>query len=132
MDYVNDEGATIGVMWLVLAAAVLFRIFRELEDEVARGRHRNWSYIPNSGDGWTAKYKYPLQPYRRRWYHFGIYPKHEERFAYSTTLFVAATDAEHFYQFIQTVALIVIGWHAIGWLVVGLVIGNIIKEIVIE
>ena len=84
----------------ITSLAFIFRFFRELEDEVMKGNHKNWSLFPNSEQGWTAKWVYPLEPYVKKWYHFGVYPHSKERFPYSSTLLVWLTDAEHFYQFV--------------------------------
>ena len=124
------------MMYLIYIAvlAFIFRFFRELEDEVARGNFKNWSLFPNSEQGWTAKWAYPLEPYVKKWYHFGINPKHKERFPYSSTLLVWLTDAEHFYQFIQSVCLWVFAYMVGGWMVfaafvAGLMLAQVTKEI---
>ncbi len=47
------------------------------------------------------KYAYPIQPYVKKWYYFGlITPEHKENFPYSTTIFVFLTDYWHKQQFI--------------------------------
>ena len=121
----------------MLIAAFAFRYFRELEDETVRKPTHNWAFRPNSNDGWTARWPYPLQDYEPRWYHFGIHPKHKERFPYSSTLLVWLTDAEHFYQFVQTICIVVMltaashlpTLHAVGAAVAGFAIAQIAKEI---
>lgn len=55
--------------------------------------------------GWKNKWKLSpegkLQFYRRKdWYYFGVYPEYEEKFIYSSTLFVCFTDDWHRHQFI--------------------------------
>jgi hypothetical protein len=90
---------------ILIALAFTFRLFREFEDEVARGKWKNWAFKPNSDDGSTAKWVYPYEPYVKRWYYFGYKPKYKERFPFSSTLLSFATDAEHFYQFIQFITL---------------------------
>jgi|GEM_PF-6738818 len=122
----------------ITLAAFAFRFFRELEDEIARGKLRNWSIMPNSNDGWTAKWKFPLQEYKPKWYHFGIHPKHAERFPYSSTVFVWLTDAEHFYQFVQTASIIAMLYaatqlptlQAIAATLAGFAAAQIAKEII--
>ena len=117
--------------------AFIFRYFRELEDETVRKPERNWAFFPNSDNGSTAKWKYPLQDYKPKWYHFGLKHKHVERFPFSSTLLVWLTDAEHFYQFIQTVSLVcVVGfattlpaWQALATLLAGFAAAQIAKEI---
>lgn len=122
---------------LITLLAFLFRYFRELEDEIARGNHSNYSLIPNSENASTAKWKYPLKPYQPKWYHFGFKCNHAERFPFSSTWLVGITDAEHFYQAIQTVAIIVIvmlstvvgvWWQTIIALILGLIIASFVKE----
>lgn len=49
----------------------------------------NWNRIENGG----------------RWYHFGIAPKYEEAFPYSSTLLVWLTDGEHLFQFLKDLCL---------------------------
>ena len=123
-------------MWTVIISALAFRLLREFEDLIARGKWHNYSLLRlRAGeqriDGWKAKWALPLQPYEPRWYHFGIKPKHRERFPYSSTLLVWVTDTEHLLQFGQTVAIGVIAWQLGGLLpvLVGLAIGQIIKEL---
>lgn len=116
--------------WLVILLAFIFRLFRELEDEIARGNAHNWAFFPNSPDASTAKWQFPLRQYKSRWYHFGIHPKFKERFPFSSTIFVFITDAEHLYQFIQTVALCLAALVAGIFIpfAVGLIAAQIIKE----
>lgn len=112
----------------------MFRFIRELEDEVMKGNHKNWSLFPNSEQGWTAKWVYPLEPYVKKWYHFGIKPKHKERYVFSSTLLVFTTDAEHFYQFVQTISLLAIvyfsqgSWYSLGAFALGLIVAQVVKE----
>ena len=122
----------------IAVLAFIFRFVRELEDETVRKPERNWAFFPNSEEGWTAKWKYPLKDYKPRWYYFGIIkPKYKERFPYSSTILVFLTDAEHFYQFIQTVSLVcVVGfattlpaWQALATLLAGFAAAQIAKEI---
>lgn len=121
---------------VIIISAFSFRLLRECEDLIARGKWRNYSLLRlRAGeqriDGWKAKWALPLQPYERKWYHFGIAPRYEERFAFSSTLLVWVTDTEHLLQFGQTVAIGVIAWQLGGLLpvLVGLAIGQIIKEL---
>ena len=117
-----------------LIIAFIFRYFRELEDETVRKPERNWAFFPNSEQGWTAKWEYPLQDYSPKWYHFGFKCNHVERFPYSSTLFVWLTDAEHFYQFVQTIFLLAIvylsqgNWQSLGAFALGLMIAQVVKE----
>jgi hypothetical protein len=47
---------------------------------------------------WKYKWKMPLQPPIKKWYYFGVYPQYEERFPYSSTIFVFITDAWHLFK----------------------------------
>ena len=122
---------------ILFLAAFAFRYFRELEDETVRKPERNWAFKPNSEHGWTAKWQYPLHDYKAKWYHFGLNPKYEERFPFSSTLLVWLTDAEHFYQFVQTISLVCIvgfasalpAWQALAALLTGFAASQIAKEI---
>lgn len=103
-------------LFIFISAAIayfmyVFRYNRELEDEVARGNLPNNSRLKlregeKKWQGYYAKWAYPLQPYVKKWYHFGIKPKNKERFAYSITLFVFLTDTEHWLQFKQTASMV--------------------------
>jgi len=58
----------------------------------------------NREDSWEGKYKKDrygvLIPYTKKWWHFNLYiPAYEEKFPYSSTMFVALTDYWHFTQF---------------------------------
>ena len=114
--------------------AFLFRLLRELEDQILTKHWKNKSFIPNSSEAWTAKWKYPLRMYTPKWYHGfisfkipwvsinfkplkvkfslkkvttpGITANFEERFPFSSTIFVAITDFEHLLQWVQTLTLI--------------------------
>ena len=117
----------------IFVLAFMFRFIRELEDETVRKPERNWAFKPNSEQGWTAKWQYPLQDYKPKWYHFGLKHKHVERFPFSSTVFVWVTDAEHLYQFVQTICLwafayITGGWMVLAAFVFGLMIAQVVKE----
>ena len=119
--------------------AFLFRYFRELEDEIIKGNHSNWSWIPNSSDAWTAKWKYPLETYKKKWYNLWTKPNYKERFPFSSTILVWVTDSEHLYQFIQTLSILGIvifsplvnsWWYAFVAYLSGMILASVIKEIV--
>lgn len=122
-------------MWMIIILALAFRMLREIEDLLARGKWVNKSLLKlrkgepkNRGD--TAKWAWPLEPYEPKWYHFGFYPNHKERFPFSSTFFVWLTDEEHIIQFAQTVFLLLIAALLGGfWYVaLGLILGQMIKE----
>ena len=53
----------------------------------------------NPKKSWVNKYSQPLEPYRKKWYYFGIVtPKFKESFPFSTTILVSLTDAWHLFQ----------------------------------
>ena len=61
--------------------------------------------IKNRSDSWRLKYATDehgwLKPYLKKWYHPRWWtPKFEEKFPFSTTIFVFLTDYWHFTQFI--------------------------------
>ncbi len=121
----------------IALAAFAFKFFRELEDEIARKNHKNWAFFPNSFDGWTAKWQLPLRPYVKKWYHFGFKPAYNERFPFSSTWLVGLTDAEHFYQLVQTLSLIAlivlssvyaIWYEALIIAAIGGILAGLIKE----
>lgn len=56
---------------------------------------------------WIYKWKYPLAPAPKRWYYFGFQPRHEERFPYSSTIFVGLTDAWHLFKAIMLGCLMI-------------------------
>ena len=47
---------------------------------------------------WVFKWCYPLQPSEKKWYYFGVFPLHKERFPYSSTILVWTTDAWHLFK----------------------------------
>ena len=58
---------------------------------------------------WTNKYAKDqdgnLIPYSKKWYYFGKKVAYEEKFIFSSTLFVFVTDGFHLMKFIQLLAL---------------------------
>ena len=57
----------------------------------------------NSGVSWKNKWKLDadgnlIEYTAKDWWYFGVYPKYQERYTYSSTLFVWMTDAEHLFQ----------------------------------
>jgi len=54
---------------------------------------------------WVYKWKMPLKPSPKYWYYFGIYPRYEEKFPYSSTVFVWLTDAWHLFKALMLVCL---------------------------
>lgn len=64
-----------------------------LMDLSSEKRFKNEKY--NKEDSWVKKWKEPLQLEEKRWYYFGMTPKYQEKFLYSSTLFVYLTDFWH-------------------------------------
>lgn len=127
---------------LLFLFAFAFRWYRELEDELARNNLPNRSALRlRHGEPADrpdlAKYAFPLQPFKGKWYHFGIKSKYKERFPYSSTLLVGLTDLEHRTQLIQTLSLLSITvlssfappFHAVAAVVLGLSMAQILKEL---
>jgi hypothetical protein len=93
----------------IALAAFAFKFFRELEDEILKDESKNFNVLKfREGETTpsTLKWKYPLEPYTAKWYHFGFKCNHAERFAFSSTWLVGIFDGEHFYQLVQTLSLI--------------------------
>ncbi len=96
----------------------LYIMFREFEDKSARSQWKkpynilgfNFSvHWLNTGTSSKDKWKTidgRLQPYQKKWYHFGVEPKYEEKFPYSSTFGVPLTDGEHTFQKQQINAII--------------------------
>lgn len=93
---------TTQALWIALLGfAYLF--FNELEDKSIKSKWQRCQRFFNSKKSWMNKWLTDddgwFIAYRGHWYHFGIKPKFEERFPYSSTLFVFVTDGEHLFQF---------------------------------
>ena len=69
---------------------------------------------------WKNMWKWPLEPFSS-WYYFGLYkPRHKEKFPYSTTFLVWATDAWHLSKMLMIVCIgLAIGFHVpvVNWFV---------------
>lgn len=72
--------------------------------------------------GWKNKWKLTkegkLRLYKNKdWYYFGHYPTYEEKFPYSSTIFVCFTDSWHKYQFFMlrciylSIAIQMVSWY---------------------
>ncbi len=121
---------------ILIIFGFLFYLFNELEDECVRStwyiKHKKLNIWLNHKTSWVNKYKSGLIPYKFKWYHFGIYPKYEERFVYSSTLMVWITDGEHFFQLLKIVS-IVLGICSIDvmlgiYFLIGVLIFSYLKE----
>jgi len=131
---------------LIFAFSFLYRLFREFEDEsILNGWKKDYKFLGitfrkswlNSGEAWKNKWKLDNQgdliKYEKKdWWYFGIYPKYQERFIYSSTIFVWLTDAEHLFQSIQIllfhIAFFIWDWKLGLAAVMGTYIFTFIKE----
>jgi hypothetical protein len=52
----------------------------------------------NPQRSWIFKWKQPFYPAEKKWYYFGVYPRYQERFPYSSTILVWTTDAWHLFK----------------------------------
>jgi hypothetical protein len=73
-------------------------IFRNLNPEYWNPK-MSWIYK------WSSPIKQGSAP--KRWYHFGMTPQRPERFPYSSTIFVALTDAWHLFKSIMLLCIMV-------------------------
>jgi hypothetical protein len=73
---------------------------------------------------WKNMWKWPLEPFSG-WYYFGLYkPRYKEKFPYSTTFLVWATDAWHLAKALMIGCIgLAIGFHSpvVNWFVDALV-----------
>lgn len=121
---------------LVAAGAAFYIFFNELEDKSIKSAWHHYTKFFNTNESWRNKWKLDifgnLIPYKKRWYHFWIYPKYEERFPYSSTLLVFTTDGEHLFQYIKNLSLLA-AFLSINWMyAVGFIIGKSIAQIIKE
>lgn len=119
---------------IIAVCGNLYYLFNEVEDWTVRGH--NFALWPNSSDPSTAKWTYPFQAYKSRWYNFGYKPNHKERFAYSSTIFSFITDGEHLFQWLKfrmiDTAMFMIDWRiGVSW-IMGTVFSKISKELFIK
>ena len=122
---------------LLILLGFSYYIFDELEDKCIRN---NWNIHPqffNSKYTWKNKWKLDsngdLIPYGLKWWHFGIYPKYEERFPYSSTILVWLTDPEHFFQEIKHIC-VYLGFFLLGFkyfllFFIGKSIASLLREV---
>ena len=121
---------------LIFLFGGLFYLFNELEDESMKSTWTHHKQFLNTNKSWKNKWSLDsggaLLPAERKWYYFGIWPIHKERFPYSSTALVFLTDGEHLFQFLKKRAIdagfFVLGWqYFVAW-EVGTLIVEIIKE----
>ena len=56
----------------------------------------------NPRKSWMLKYKPYMKYTKKHWWYLGLYkPTYDEKFAFSTTIFVTLTDAWHCFNFIH-------------------------------
>jgi hypothetical protein len=122
----------------VSLSGFLYYFFNEMEDESIKS---NWKFNQqwlNTSLSWKNKWKLSagghIIPYEGHWYHFGIKPSSEERFAYSSTILVFVTDGEHLFQFLKNIFILFAVYFAseniyiVGAFLVGKLFSSLIKE----
>jgi len=85
---------------------IKFHYHNSIFSKMKEGFWKTW-FDPNS---WKLKWKYVngerIKLERAPWYYLWIYnPGYKERFIYSSTLFVGATNAWHFFQSVMFTSL---------------------------
>lgn len=92
------------ITYIIITILLLISFFAKgkMDMSAKNAFKSNWW---NKSDSWINKYATKLVSNHRKgfkhWYYFGFYyPKYQERFMYSTTIFVFLTDGWHFLQFI--------------------------------
>lgn len=126
-------------MILTAIIGILFYLTNEFEEASLKNEWKDKGNWLNSIKSWQNKWKrknYKLVPYKKKWYHFGIAPAYEERFIYSSTVFVFITDGEHFFQLLKKLLIFTLIFY-IDWklgciFIVGTLIGGLIKELFIK
>lgn len=132
--------------WLTLifvaVGGTLYYLFNEIEDECIKSTWNKFKNFLNTNLSWKNKWALgyngmPL-PYKKKFYHFGIYPIYKERFFYSSTIFVFVSDGEHIAQFLKNIFILVsIGfvaysdityWQAIIIFLSGRLLMSFVKE----
>lgn len=135
-------------IWYILAAnfilGLLYLMFVEFEDESVRSHWKKpiWvfkkldlKFLNNnlaSRNKWKQDKNGNLIPYKKKWYHFGIAPKYEEAFPFSSTILVPFTDGEHYFQFLKNrcieAAISITWWPAVVAWFLGKSLMQLIKE----
>ena len=105
---------------IVFLAGGLYNLCNELEDECVRSTWKKgfkllwkqykieWLNAKTSSDNkWMLDEDGFKMPYIKKWYHFGVYPKWEEAFAYSSTILVFLSDGEHTFQFYKNIFILI-------------------------
>ncbi len=119
--------------WPVILFVAMAALFRELMEH---SRDDKWSFKggflgklafrffntgnKGKGDAWKNKWKKdergePIPCIKSPWYYLGVYkPKYVERFVFSSTFLVWLTDAEHLFQFLGELAIVIALYFAAG------------------
>lgn len=131
---------------IIFTLSFFYRMFREMEDEsILNGWKKDYKFLGitfkkswlNSGVSWKNKWKLDadgnlIEYTAKDWWYFGVYPKYQERYTYSSTLFVWMTDAEHLFQSIQILifhlAFFIWDWRLGIAAIVGTYLFTFIKE----
>jgi hypothetical protein len=120
----------------IIILGVLYYIFDELEDKCIRNKWEVYPELFNSKNTWKNKWKLDLFgnliPYKFKWYHFGVHPKYEEKFPYSSTILVGLTDPEHLFQEIKYIcvylAFLILGFKYFLFFFIGKSISSFTRE----
>jgi hypothetical protein len=98
------------IIGVTFIASLFYYILNELEDECKKNTWKKNKKYLNSNLSWKNKWKLKdgelIRYTKRKWYHFGTYPKYEEKFPFSSTMFVFVTDGEHLFQFLKNIMLL--------------------------
>ena len=127
-------------MFATIVFGFLYMMFNEIEDAAVRNRFKKswWKFsleFLNAKLSSNNKWKVingKLQPYKKKWYHFGIATKYEEAFIYSSTIFVFMTDMEHLAQWMKnrSINFVLLFWYwplALTW-IIGTSTATFLKE----
>ncbi len=125
--------------WILLIIEFIagfgYYLFNEFEDRSVRSKWESNKQFLNIDLSWKNKWAWyygTLIPYKKCWYHFGVHPKHKERFPYSSTILVGLTDGEHLFQLLKNLfILLAIGimrWQFMIVFLFGRLIMSFIKE----
>jgi len=107
----------INTYWIIIIVEFIagfgYYLFNEFEDRSIKSQWDTNVNFLNTNKSWKNKwkldYKNRVIPYKytsNQWYYFGVYPKYEERFIYSSTILVGITDGEHLFQLLKNLFIL--------------------------
>lgn len=116
----------------ILLFGMIYLLFNEMEDKSVRHQWGNDYLNSNWKNKWALNENGELIEYDPKWYYFGFKPKYKEKFFLSSTVLVFLTDGEHLFQFFKNRTIeftfAVLNWWFVLAIVLGHIIGSIIKE----